>query len=149
MGVGELGEQDAQLCGLVAGQGCQQLRFVLFGDPAQFTQYLLPGVGEVQLVVPPVGAAAGSVHQPAALKGVDERDHPAGNDAKLFRDGPLAQSGRAAQQTDDAGVAWREADLAGAVGKPGRCHGAELGQEEGCPSRLALASWVHGSRIHP
>lgn len=131
--VGELPKQEVKLRHLFTGERRQKLRFMLFGDPAQLTQYPLAGIGEAEFVVPPVGAAAHPFHQTAFLEGVDEGHHPAGDGTQPVSQGALAQSGRAAKQADDTGVARREADLARALGKTGRRHGAQLRQEECCP----------------
>lgn len=124
--VGELRKQKVKLCDLFAGKRCEKLRFVLFGDPAQLAQHPLARVGEVEFVVPPVGAAANPFHQTAFLEGVYEGNYPAGDGTQPVREGALAQSRCAAKHSDDTGVARREADLPRALGKTGRRHGAQL-----------------------
>lgn len=69
---GQHREQFLQLRGLLPAEWGQQLRFVLFGDAAEFGQPFLSLAREPQLVVSSVHAAAHPLDEPASLEGVDE-----------------------------------------------------------------------------
>ena len=130
MAAGQPGQQDPQLRRLFAGERGQEFGLVPFGDSAQCSENLRALGRQPELVVPPVGAAAHAGNQASRFQRVDEGNNAARHRPQAVGQGPLAQPGVAAEQAEDARVAWGQAELAGAFGEACRCQRPELGQQE-------------------
>ena len=98
--------------------------------PRSAPRTFVPSAVSRSSIVPPVGAAAHAGHQPSRFQRVDEGNHAARHRPQAVGQGPLAQSGAAAEQAEDTRVAWGQAEFARALGEACRCQRPELGQQE-------------------
>jgi hypothetical protein len=126
--VGDAGEQRSELSMFGLVEGLAQVAVVGSGDPGDLAHHLLPVFGEVQGVLPPVGAAAFAAKESAFLQLVDEADHPARQKVQPSGELLLAATWVTGNRGQQAGQRGCQPDLGDAVAEAAGGVRAELSQ---------------------
>jgi len=102
--IGDSKEQRRQQISLLRAECRQQRILVVARDTANRFHRVASLGSEMQRITPPVGRIGAPFNHAALFELVDEHDEPAGQNAKRFREGLLADSARRVHHPQNAGV---------------------------------------------
>lgn len=135
-------QKGSQRFALFGGKRAQQSLLVLLGHPANLLQQLSALFRQVERVEPPVIRIGPTLHQPSFFEVVEDCHKPAGMNFELGRKFLLAQSGRDAEQAQNAGIRRRQPQNSQSFSELHRRVRSQLGKQERWPSIFWLI-WIH------